>query len=744
MSSSYARLSNWFLRTGRRSKGRFAATALLVLLVVLIGLPDFAPVRFARLELFDQYQHLSPRQARSNSVVIVEIDEATLGTLGQWPWPRHYLAALIDAMAKHRPSAIGLDMILPETDHASPQAIAESRPDLPPAVLAVLRKASSNDSLLAQSLSNAPTVLGAAAFGYRTTLSLDGLRIAPVLSPQGDPLPWINRYPYVLGSLAQFQMAAHGQALLSAEPERGVVRRMFGVSAINGTVTPGLSLEMLRVASNTSNIVLDVGPNGLTSARIGPWQVPLQENGEIWVHYDAPTRNRYISALSVLKGEDAAKDLSGKLVLLGLTGIGLQDMITTPLGDRRPGVEVHAQLLEAISDGGLLVRPWWMLLAEMGLVIILGGLLIWLLPNSGRGKAKQASATLAQDGAQTSPNEGIRPVTTLLLFLVMAVALLGLGLGLFRWSGWLFDALNPLLALALVLGSLFFSSVIEYEHQRKAALRGLQIQRIKAAQLAGELDAARRIQLGTLPIANQSFEGEARFRIAAMLEPARQVGGDLYDFFMIDEGRLFFVIGDVSGKGLPASLFMVVTKALAKSAALRHPGGVAEIVSLANTEMARENPEMLYVTVVAGILHVDTGVLELVNAGHDTPWLINAHMEINPIGSKGGPPLCVLDEFNYKPQQFQLSPGDTLLLFTDGITEAMNLHNEAYGDERLARALSRAAPGGAPQELMAQVSSDVREFVGPAESSDDLTLMLLQWQGPLERTGVQPKVAGNS
>ncbi len=156
----------------------------------------------------------------------------------------------------------------------------------------------------------------------------------------------------------------------------------------------------------------------------------------------------------------------------------------------------------------------------------------------------------------------------------LPVALLfGGGLALFRWAGLLFDAAGLFLALATVFGSLLSSVFIESYHQRNNAERALQNQRIKAAQLEGELDAARRIQLGTLPNAATAFPGETRFEIDAMLEPARQVGGDLYDFFMIDARRLFFVVGDVSGKGLPASLFMVVTKALAKSAAMRGSPG---------------------------------------------------------------------------------------------------------------------------------------------------------------------------
>ncbi|MEJ1959992.1 MAG: CHASE2 domain-containing protein [Nitrosomonadales bacterium] len=222
----------------RTGKGRPVAVGLLVLFTLLLSFPEIPGFRFARLALFDQYQILSPRHPQSQPVVIVEIDEATLGALGQWPWPRNYFAALIDAIAALKPSVIGLDIIMPEADHASPHAIAESRPDLPDNVRKVLLGAESNDRLLAKSLADAPTVLGAAGFPYRTFATLEGLRTSPVEAHGGNPLPWLKAYPYVLTSLPEFQAAARGQALLSSDPENGVVRRVAVLSALNGAITP--------------------------------------------------------------------------------------------------------------------------------------------------------------------------------------------------------------------------------------------------------------------------------------------------------------------------------------------------------------------------------------------------------------------------------------------------------------------------------------------------------------------------
>lgn len=727
----------------RAGNGRPVAIALLVAFMLLLSFPDLPPFKSARLALFDQYQNMSPRQRKSQPVVIVEIDEETLAALGQWPWPRNFFAALIDAIAALKPAAVGLDIIMPEADHASPQAVAESRPDLPEEVRKSLNGAASNDRLLATSLAGAPTVLGAAGFSFRTSETLDGLRTNPIEVHGKNPLPWLNTYPYVLASLPEFQAAAHGQALLSGDPENGIVRRAALLSAINGAITPGLSLEMLRIAHNVPGIVVDAGAHGVEAVNIGSQRIPLQGNGEAWVHFDKPSRQNSISALSLLKNEVPPERISGKMVLVGLTGLGLQDWITTPLGDRRPGVEVHAQLIESIEDGHFLTRHWWMHWVELVVLTGSGLLLIWVVPNTKPHYAARRSVAEGKPGALVMQERRSRdraietqPKLSMMLAILLFVALFSAGLALFIWTGLLFDASSLIIALSVVFCSLMFSVFIESGYQRKNAELALQTQRIKAAQLAGELDAARRIQLGMLPAAATAFPGEKHFEIDAMLEPARQVGGDLYDFFMIDERRLFFVIGDVSGKGLPASLFMVVTKALAKSAALRKNDGIGDVIgkviSMANMEMARENPEMLFVTAVAGILDIKSGALEMVNAGHDAPWLIRADGHIESVNGNGGPPLCVLEDFDYPVEHVQLAIGDTLFLLTDGITEAMNANKELYGMERVKRVLNNVAPDQRPDAFVKAMREDVRTFVGSTDPSDDLTLLVLRWLGTSE------------
>ncbi len=406
-------------------------------------------------------------------------------------------------------------------------------------------------------------------------------------------------------------------------------------------------------------------------------------------------------------------------MLIGLTGSGLNDRRITPLGESVAGIEIQAQLLESLIDGRMLLRPWWMPYAELVLLLGLGGLMVWQVP-----------LALARSGA-----DGVRRPRRVgwWVALVSGALILG-GFWLFHAQGWLFDGAGMSIAFAGVLASLVSSSTLETQRDNRRLAVAEHALRVDAARLAGEMEAARRIQLGSLPDAATAFPGELRFAVSALIEPAREVGGDLFDFFMIDARRLCFLIGDVSGKGVPASLFMAVTRALSRSFATRLPGGPSEIMSAANLDLSRGNVETLFVTMLLGVLDVESGELELVNAGHDAPWHLvqgTPPQQLVGDGQTGGPPLCMLDDFAYTVQRARLAPGDRLCMVTDGITEAANGADELYGSARLCDALARCGGGKADATMIVQVvREDVAQFVAGAEASDDMAILALHWHGP--------------
>ena len=699
------RLITFLLRFFAAGQGRPAAAVLLMVFIILQFYPDRYPLEPLRLALFDAYQTHFPRERKSAPATIVHIDEASLKRFGQWPWPRTRLAALIGRISTYKPSAIGLDIIMPEPDRSSPGRIAESLPQIGSALRRQLAALPDNDRILAAQLKEAPVVLGLAGVEGETTGASASVRTAPMLVKGGDPLPYLRRFSAALKSVAELEGAASGQAILNADIERGIVRRIPLVAAVGETLVPSLSLELLRVAAGLPAVEVHVGSRGIASVGIGDVHIPTQANGEAWVHLSPFLPERYVSAVDVFDGKVNPELLQHKLVLVGLTGLGLVDYFTTARGERVPGMEMHVQFLENIFDQHFLLRPTWMTWLELAVLSLSGLYLLLTVPVH-------------------------KPRLSTLVTLFFTILLLAGGLAFYRISGLLFDAASLAVGINTVFASLSFSTFIETDRQRRIAQQQLQMEREAAARIAGELEAARRIQMGSLPNPSTAFPGERRFELDALLKPARQVGGDLYDFYMLDENRLFFIIGDVSGKGLPACLFMAMTKTLAKSIVLSGMADVRTTLSRVNRELARENPEMLFVTAFAAIVDAESGVIEYCIAGHDAPWLITARGVVNQLDGEGNLPLCVREEQDYPLLRLQLSAGDTICVVTDGITEAMNTGKELYGKTQLNRLLGKNASSLSPSRLIALVHDDVHAFAGGAEQSDDLALLVMRWNGP--------------
>jgi len=279
---------------------------------------------------------------------------------------------------------------------------------------------------------------------------------------------------------------------------------------------------------------------------------------------------------------------------------------------------------------------------------------------------------------------------------------------------------------------LLMMSLTESSRQRRLLEGTVQAQREQAARVAGELEAAQRIQRGSLPRADL-LRHETRAELHAVLVPAREVGGDLYDYFMLDERRLFVLIGDVSGKGMPASIFMAVSKALYKGLMIRTPGAnIGDIMTAANAEVSRDNVEMLFVTVFAAILDLRSGELAYCNAGHENPYLLRpGSAQVERIADGDGPPLCAMSDYDYRSACCRLAPGELLCLMTDGVTEAHDAAGALYGHARAERVICEHFHGAASaRELVTALQDDVLAFEDGAEANDDLTILALRWNGP--------------
>ncbi len=273
-----------------------------------------------------------------------------------------------------------------------------------------------------------------------------------------------------------------------------------------------------------------------------------------------------------------------------------------------------------------------------------------------------------------------------------------------------------------------YDSLSQMERDINVYIRDLLTVTAEKERIGAELSVATQIQADMLPSIFPAFPERKEFDIFATMTPAKEVGGDFYDFFLVDDDHLALVMADVSGKGIPAAMFMVIAKTLIKNRAQMgdSPG---EILRNVNNQLCDGNEAELFVTVWLAIIELSTGKGVAANAGHEHPAFCKENGEYELVIYRHSLPVATMEGVRFKERSFQLQPGDTLFVYTDGVTEATNLNNELFGTERMLEALNSCAHGS-PQEQLSCLRQAIDGFVGEAPQFDDITMMCVHYSGP--------------
>ena len=284
------------------------------------------------------------------------------------------------------------------------------------------------------------------------------------------------------------------------------------------------------------------------------------------------------------------------------------------------------------------------------------------------------------------------------------------------WSDIQFVIFATVLAAVNMFGVITNILLIRYETQQ-----------IEASRIETELTMATRIQANMLPSLFPAFPERDEIDVYASMTPAKEVGGDFYDFFLLDDDHLGLVVADVSGKGVPAALFMMASKILLQNYTITHREPAAALEA-ANHQICQSNDEDMFVTVWLGILDLRTGVLTAANAGHEYPVLKRAGGKFELFHDKHGFVVGGLAGIKYTPYEIQMEKGSTIFLYTDGVPESVNTNNENYGADRLLKALNMK-PDAELTELVDIVKKDIQSFAGKADQFDDLTVLVVRYNG---------------
>ena len=421
-----------------------AICVLLLFALVPLRLADPRPLQELRTRTFDFFQVLRPRPQEIRPVVIVDIDEASLKAIGQWPWPRTTVADLVTQITKLGAVAIGFDIIFPEPDRMSPAIAEQSFRGIDAETRAKLDSLPSNDEALADAIKHSRVVIGQAGAAAPEVKTAADAALQTGFAVRGpDARPYLVTFAGLLRNVPVIEQAAAGRGLFSINPESdGIIRRVPVIMTAQGSLVPSLSLEMLRVVTGSSAILVRVDEAGVQSVAVPGLEVPTDRNGQFWVHFNHHDPERYVSAKDVLQGNVPPDRLAGKLVLIGTSAIGLLDLKTTPLDAAIPGVEVHAQILESVLSKSSLVNPNYAIGAELALAVLFGLAIIVAAP------MLPASIVIVLGGC-------------------LIAGLIGLSLYLFVEHNLLIDFTYPLISSWLIYLVLTFVNYFREQKQRR-------------------------------------------------------------------------------------------------------------------------------------------------------------------------------------------------------------------------------------------------------------------------------------
>lgn len=672
----------------------WSVVALGAALAILLSLLAGASLRQT---LFDTWQRSAPRTI-GNDVTVVMIDDPAIREIGPWPWPRSQLAKLVLSIAQHKPKVIAFDMLFPEVDRFNRDGLLRAYDNVDQATKDGFAHLPSIDTDFANQVGAAPVLLARSgipksAFGVNTREAKDMLVETEVSgTPPGAALSWER----AVTNIDELDGVAHAFAFLNVVPDSdGVFRRVPVTIRIGARAMPGLAAELTRINTGAEAIAW----HG-KAATIGPVTLRTDDTAMLPLRFGRFPEAHIVSAATAMAPDAKAADFAGKVVIIGLGAQGTVDLAKTPVENPTYGVLVQAQAVDAMLHHGWLERPRWIEAVEWALAL---GLVL-LIGLAGQRRPWAPAAALGG-----------------------GFVLLPVSWAVFTGPGLLFDPLRPLVIAGGAALAAGVRSFLAARAERSRLANELVARQMANAVQEGELQAARGIQLGMVPTRDSLAQLDPQIDAAAMLEPARSVGGDFFDAFRVDANRLLFIIADVTGKGVPAALFMAVSKTLAKSVLTREQGGLAHAVETLNAELLRESDDSMGVTMLVVLFDCASGELVMVNAGHENPVLLRVDGSVEVVPMEGGPPFCVMD-FPYPEERLTLAPGETLVLITDGVSEAQDEHGTLFGLDGALDWLKQDEQLD-PATLVSGLMRAVRAFEEPAEPADDLTVMAIRYKG---------------
>ncbi len=656
----------------------------LLVFLILIKIINPAFVKSISYLSFDLYQKVFAEK-KDSDVVIIDIDESSLGKFGQFPWNRKVFADILDKINESNPKAIGFDIFFTEKDKQSPDEIIKSY-GLVPADIAELQNLKSPDEIFSEKLKQSKSIIAVLGSNVPSHSNYDRKAKARFLSKGGDPKKFTYSYPYSIGSLEVLEKDVKGLGSISfLDQLDGIIRSLPLVVQFDKKIYPTMGLEMVRVGSKQKNIYVELNEVGIQRISARPHKINSDPNGIIWIKYKKSDKNQYISAGDVYDGKFQSDFFTDKYVLIGASAQGLFDLVKTPLGITIPGVEVHANVIENILDQSYLIRNPNTYIFEL-LFSIIVALITFIL------------------------SQRVKPKLSLSIFFGNILAIIVIGFYIYKFRSELVDMSYPIFIVTVTfLTGLYFRFIEE----NKIALDNLQ----KEAKLLKERELAAGVQKSLFPDISK-FENF----IFAKNVPARDVSGDYFDVVRATPEEYFFTLADVSGKGVKAGMYMAKASSIFRTLTnLKFP--LEKVVFGVNNELVEAKFKGMFVTAVFGKLNIKTGELVFINAGHESILTFDQNKNYEYIKSEM-PPIGIVKYFTesmVKSNTMNLKD-KTFVVYTDGVTEGYLKNGEELGAEGVQKIIDGMSEV-TPKTIVESIEKELNW--GAEKLRDDITCMAI-------------------
>ena len=607
----------------------------LLIFLVLIKIQDSNFVRKIENISYDAYQSLFIEKSTFDEVVIIDIDEKSIGEIGQFPWRRDIFANLIQKLNQYGVSVITFDVFFSEDDKQNPKKILEEFNIKNDTVL-------DSDQKLLESIQSSNVVLPVLGDISKYNKDNPSKPKTNIVSKGGDPSDYIYSFKNKITSLERFNNAAKGVGTISyLDSSDAVLRSLPIFLKIENDIWPALSLETLRVLHDHKSILINSDEAGINLIKTRKYQIEPDANAIVHINYKKFDKENYISAVDVLNQNINANKLRDKIAIVGSSAQGIFDFVKIPNGNVIPGVETHAHMIENIINNDFIIKNTFTTITE-NLLLVISLILALIIPNK------------------------ILPKFSIVFFAGLVFILLSSSVIAYQFN-YFVDVFYIILSSSLLfLTTLYF----RYLRENEIALDNEKKQII----LKQEREIAGEVQKKLFP---EVFEDSKL--IYAKNIPARDVSGDYYDYIRVNDNEIYFTLADVSGKGIKAGILMANASSVFRSLAkLEKP--VSTIARYVNNQVSDSSYQGMFITAVIGKINIEKQEVEYINHGHEPIMIFDREYNFEYIKSSL-PPLGIMkfDEDSFFQTSVKNIKDKTLLIYTDGVTEGYLKNNEELG-----------------------------------------------------------------